>query len=466
MKNLLHSIANGLNVLVLGYGREGRSTLKLLLETCPGSNITVADANSGIAEMNPELNSDGINLKCGTNYLGNLSEYDLVIKSPGISLHNAGVPFNPEKISSQTDLFLRAYAAQTTGITGTKGKSTTSSLIYHILKSYTDNCLLAGNIGLPLFELIPHINEETLIVVELSSHQLEYITMAPHISILLNLFQEHLDHYASFNEYQLAKLQIGLKQQPNDAFIYTAADENIEALLQTQTLKSRMLPIHKSDFEGNGIGPSGKNIVLRLAGNEKNLIPAHPETILTGSHNLLNIMAAAAAAKLMNIHSQYIEKGIASFVPLEHRIEFAGTFNNRTYVNDSISTIPEATIAALSTLENVETIILGGFDRGINYTILIDYLKERKDLNIVFTGPAGKRMMELLLDTESICGKILLAGSFDEAVESAVNLTPEGGTCLLSPAASSYDSFKNFEERGRRFKDLVKNKPLNKYLGA
>lgn len=456
MKSLLKSITNGKNVLVLGYGREGKSTLRLLREVCPELNITVSDASKRIAELNPELNAAGIEVVCGAGYLDNLNKYDLIIKTPGISLYNAGIPFDPEKISSQTDLFLRAYAPQTAGITGTKGKSTTSSLLYHIIHTYTDNCLLAGNIGLPLFELIPHINPKTRIVCELSSHQLEYITRGPHISILLNLFQEHLDHYASFNDYQMSKLQIGMKQKQHDFFIYTSEDENIVKRLKDHRPASRLIPLQHSSFTENGIGLSGENIVLRIGENERILLPDHPETQLPGVHNLLNIMAAAAAASLMNIPAQAIAVGVADFVPLEHRIEFAGTFNNRKYYNDSISTIPEATMAALLTLENVSTLILGGFDRGIDYSVLIDFIKDKENLNLVFTGPAGKRMMEMLTVSGTVSGSKALAGSFDEAVEMAVGLTPEGGICLLSPAASSYDSFKNFEERGRRFKELVK----------
>jgi len=456
MKSLLKSITSGKKVLILGYGREGSSTLRLLHKTCPELNITVADANSRIAESNPELIDERVTIICGPGYLDGLDNFDLVIKSPGISFHKAGVAFNPEKISSQTDLFLRAYASQTVGITGTKGKSTTSSLLYHIIKTYTSDCLLAGNIGLPLFELVPHITPQTRIVCELSSHQLEFIHRAPHIAILLNLFQEHLDHYASFRDYQLSKLQIGYKQQVNDLFIFTAGDENIIKRLQQQRPESILLPLQPAVFEGNGIGISGDNLVLRIGEHERIVLPALPESRLPGVHNLLNIMAASAAASLMKIPAQAIAEGVAGFVPLEHRIEFAGTFNNKSFYNDSISTIPEATLAALLTLKNVDTLILGGFDRGIDYAIIVDYLIENKGLNVVFTGPAGKRIKDLLPASVPGSGTKIFAGNFDKAVETAVEITPEGGICLLSPAASSYDSFKNFEERGRRFKELVK----------
>jgi UDP-N-acetylmuramoyl-L-alanine---L-glutamate ligase len=456
MKSLLKFVTNGKKVMLLGFGREGKSSLKLLRETCPGLELTVADADPAIAEKNPVLFEEGIALECGEGYLDNLNKFDLIIKSPGISLKEIKTGFDTSNISSQTDLFLKAYSAQVVGVTGTKGKSTTSSLIYHIIKSYTSNTLLAGNIGIPLFDLVPDINPETRIVCELSSHQLQYISKGPHIGILLNLYQEHLDHYTSFYDYQLAKFQVGLKQSVNDYFIWSADDENSRQMIMQNPLISRSLPVYAHDFEGNGIGVSGENIVLRISNNERFLLPGKPDTKLMGVHNLINISVAAAAAALMKIPSPAITEGINSFKPLEHRIEYVGTFRNKKFFNDSISTIPEATIAALKTLEKVDTLILGGFDRGIDYKILVEYLIKSKDRKLIFTGPAGKRIMDEITDKAGFKYNPVFIKDFRSAVSMAINVTPEGGTCLLSPAASSYDSFNNFEERGRCFKDLVK----------
>ena len=456
MKSLLKSVTNGKKVLLLGYGREGRSSLKLIRETCPGLEITIADIDADIAEKNPELNADGIKLVCGPGYLNYIDAYDLIIKSPGISLKDHETKVDVRKISSQTDFFLKAYSGQIVGITGTKGKSTTSSLIYHIIKQYTNNTLLAGNIGIPLFDLIPDINPETRIVCELSSHQLEYIWKGPHIAVLLNLFQEHLDHYSSFYDYQMAKLQIGLKQSEGDFFIWNADDQNIQQLSRQQMLISKNLPVYQGEFEGNGIGVSGANIVLRNMANERILIPIGQESRLKGAHNLINISVAAAAAALMNIPATAISQGISTFTPLEHRIEFVGTYNNRKFYNDSISTIPEATIAAVNTLERVDTIILGGFDRGIDYSMLIEFFSQFEDKKLIFTGPAGKRILNEFLEKTGNSENLYFTEDFSQAVNLAVSLTPESGTCLLSPAASSYDSFKNFEERGKYFKSLVK----------
>jgi len=166
-------------------------------------------------------------------------------------------------------------------------------------------------------------------------------------------------------------------------------------------------------------------------------------------------MAAAAAASLSGIPAEAIEAGVAGFQPLEHRLEFVGIFNGRSYYNDSISTIPEAAMAAVRTLKNVHTLILGGFDRGIDYRGLIEYLGSSPVKQLVLTGPAGERMLSLAKSAKPFWPAFEYQSGFDRAVGRAMELTPEGGTCLLSPAASSYDSFSNFEERGRRFRMLV-----------
>lgn len=460
MRSLIKSVTSGKSVLILGYGREGRSTLRFLKQYCPGLPVTVADADESISRKYDELNGENITLLTGPAYLGQLSRFGLVIKSPGVPLSKSGVPYNPANISSQTDLFIRAYAPQMAGITGTKGKSTTSTLLHHIIRTYTSDALLAGNIGIPLFDLIEQITPSTRIVAELSSHQLEFLTRAPHIGILLNLYQEHLDHYTSFKHYQLAKFQIALKQQQQDAFFYDAGDVNIQQLLDGFFTAGRKFPVSTATFEGNGAGISGNHIVLRSNSAERILLPVDHGCMLAGEHNLRNIIFAASAAGMMGIPAEAIAEGVRTYAPLEHRIEFTGIYGGKRFYNDSISTIPEATIAAISTLRQVDTLILGGFDRGIDYLQLMEHLCNSQIKTIVFTGPAGKRMMELIKSGKNC--KVIPAFElkFDNAVKKAIAVTPPGGICLLSPAASSYDQFSNFEERGKRFKELVKTKQL------
>jgi len=458
MKSLIKSVTNGRSVMILGYGREGQSTLRLLDQCCPNLPLTIADADPLLVQKHPELNNDRLTVITGPGYLDQLNHFDLVIKSPGISLFKSGAAFDPDRISSQTDLFLRAYASQVAGITGTKGKSTTSSLLHHIIRTYTSDTLLAGNIGVPLFDLVDKITPATRIICELSSHQLEYITRAPAISILLNLFQEHLDHYASFRHYQLAKFQIALKQRFNDAFIYDGSDDNILKLLEELRLPGSKFPVYTGEFPGDGAGISGNHLVLRNKGAERILLSTEHGCKLAGTHNLRNIISAASAAGMMNIPSAAIAEGVATFTPLEHRIEYAGNFSGKVFYNDSISTIPEAVMAAVATLNNVDTLILGGYDRGIDYTGLAEFICKSRIKNIILTGPAGERISGLLRQFKNCSPSTFFISEFELAVEKAVAVTPAGGVCLLSPAASSYDRFKNFEERGRFFKELVSRK--------
>ena len=456
MKDFLRKYLKGKKIAILGYGREGKSTFGLLRQYFPDLPLVVADKNENLLSENPELRSVGTTVFTGKEYTRNLNDFDIVIKSPGISVFHSGLMDIQSRITSQTDLFLQAFARQTIGVTGTKGKSTTASLLHHIISGYSSNTILAGNIGIPLFDRISQLDSGTRVICEFSSHQLEFISKAPAISILLNLYQEHLDHYASFYDYQLAKFQIALKQQAGNHFLYNPDDANMQALLREFVVPGVKVPVHTVVFEGDGAGrSSGGEFVFRKDGHESFLLPQSPETLLLGAHNMRNILSAATAAWISGIPVEAIAEGIATFKPLKHRLEFLGIHKGKLYYNDSISTIPETCLAAIDTLGAVDTLILGGFDRDIDYEPFILQLCSAKVNHLVFTGPAGERMMKLLQMTQCNRPTFEMGKSFDDAVNRAVSATPFSGICLLSPAASSYDSFKNFEERGERFQELV-----------
>ena len=456
MKDFLRKYLKNKKIIILGYGREGKSTFGLFREYFPELPLAIADQNEDLLSENPEIQGGGIEIFAGKGYLNKLVDFDVVIKSPGISVFHSGLTDIQSKITSQTDLFLQAFARQTIGVTGTKGKSTTASLLNHIISGYSSNTIFAGNIGIPLFDRVSQLDAGTHVVCEFSSHQLEFISKAPAISILLNLYQEHLDHYASFHDYQLAKFQIALKQQAGNSFLYNPEDANIQALLSEYLIPGEKVPVNTVSFKGDGSGRSSEGqIVFRKDGQEHFLLPESPETRLMGAHNLRNIISAATAALISGIPAEAIAEGVATFKPLKHRLEFIGTHDGKLFYNDSISTIPEACLAAIETLGEVDTLILGGFDRDIDYEPFILQLCSGKVNHIVFTGPAGERMMRLLQMTRCVRPAFEMGKSFDEAVHRAVLATPVDGVCLLSPAASSYDSFKNFEERGNRFEELV-----------
>jgi UDP-N-acetylmuramoylalanine--D-glutamate ligase len=314
--------------------------------------------------------------------------------------------------------------------------------------------LIAGNIGIPFFDILEDITPNTKIVLELSSHQLEFVRKSPHISVLLNLFEEHLDHYNNLFDYQQAKLNIVHYQSEKDYFIYNTNDVSTVNLLKTNTIISHLVGF--SLFADPLAMFYTKNYCFYKinGGKEEKKCEITPNFPLKGEHNLLNTTAVIATLScIKNIDTSQIRDAIYSFKGLPHRLEFIGEFDGILFYNDSISTIPQASIAAVLALGNVNTLIVGGFDRGIDYQPLIDFLKNSEIENIIFTGKAGKRM--LLLSNSLKNKQLFFQDSYFEIVSLAKKHTKKGSICLLSPAAASYDQFHNFEHRGNIFRELV-----------
>lgn len=452
LSTIVNQLANK-NILLLGFGREGRSSYNFIRKHLPQAHIGIADQNTQIpSQLQPD---EHLSFHLGDHYLDAIPLYDIVLKSPGISLKHLLSSIDLNKISSQTDLFLQAFHAQCIGVTGTKGKSTTSSLIYHLLHPCNDNVVFGGNIGLPLFELTDKIDPHTRIVLELSSHQLEFIHRGPHIGLLLNLYEEHLDHYNSYEDYQKAKYNIALKQGKDDFFIYCLHDARIQERIAGQAFTSQGRPFaHGYDHRAVSYYDHGQ-FYLQLPQGTQAIAAVDDNFPLKGEHNYTNVAAALAAISCIpDICMEHITPALQSFTPLSHRLEPAGTYHGIIFYNDSISTIPQAAIAAVEALKNVDTIILGGMDRGIDYSPLAEYMAQAQVRNFIFTGMAGKRMMELF--EQKHIPNLHFCSSYDEIVPLAISITRKGSICLLSPAASSYDSFKNFEHRGNYFKELIK----------
>jgi UDP-N-acetylmuramoylalanine--D-glutamate ligase len=393
----------------------------------------------------------------GDSYLNEIGNYDLIIKSPGIPSSLLKGKVSDDKITSQTDIFLTLFRDRVIGITGTKGKSTTSSLIYHILSHRSDNVLLAGNIGVPVFELVDKIDDETMIVFELSSHQLENVTVSPRISVLLNLFEEHLDHYNGLKEYHYAKLNIMKFQKESDIFVFNADDAFTGRYLQDEKVAGKQFPYSVEKVLKKGVFVR-KGKVIFSNGESLSEFDFSGRQGLPGQHNLQNIMASVAVAKVFGVDDEIIQQSVTDFKGLPHRLEYIGEFKGIHFYNDSIATIPEATIEAVKTLKNVDTLILGGKDRGIDYEILIDFIIESELKNVIFMGDAGKRIYEGIKEKgRTIRPELFLIDDFAEIVEIVRKYTSQGTICLLSPAASSYDMFGSFVERGEAFKKIAEN---------
>ena len=417
----------GRNVLILGFGREGRSTLKLLKRF--DCNITIADRNDvSCAETN------GIEVIHGEDYLSCLPRFDIIMKAPGIALFDSVSPDVKDRVTGQTDLLLRFCPNKIVGITGTKGKSTTSSLIFHILSHCGKDTVLIGNIGVPPLDCISDLTDNTIIVCEMSCHQLEYVQASPDTAIYLNLFEEHLDHYTGFDAYRLAKENIYKFQTDGDTLIINKrlVPEGCSADIITASL----------DDDADICVKDGKPVI--------NGRTYSVTTKLLGTHNLYNIGIAMCAAKLCGCEDDAIVKAIPSFDGLKHRLENVGCINGVTYINDSISTCPSTAIAAVRAFSAVDTIIIGGMDRGIDYTELVDFLNGSDITNVILLPDSGHKI-EPRLDHGKL--NVYAARDLADAVAFAKKVTHT--LCLLSPAAASYGFYKNFEERGDHFRELV-----------
>ena len=416
----------GKKILIAGFGREGQSTLRFLQKFLPNAEIGIADKNESAFKS---IDKQSYTIYCGDDYLKNASDYDIVIKTPGISVKD--IDIDKDLISSQTDLFLEAFHSQVIGVTGTKGKSTTSSLIYHLLKESGRDVILAGNIGIPVFDCVQNINRRTIIVYELSAHQLQFINKSPHVGILLNVFEEHLDHFGTFEKYKEAKINVLRYMGDNDVAIV-----NNRLCFESLILDKKYVDFENYNFEDYNI--------------KWDYIP------ILGEHNKMNVKAALCACYAFGLTIDELIPHLYTFKPLEHRQEYVGTFNGVKFYNDSISTIPQATIAALNTIKNVNFLLLGGFDRGIDYEPLAEFLKYNVLSYILITGDAG-RSIKKQLQNVGYEGEVLEYEDMQSAFILINKYSKEGDVCLLSPAAASYDRYKNFEERGKVFKEFANN---------
>lgn len=457
------SLATNLNqefsnkkVLIWGFGKEGKSSYLFIRHNNPEQHIYITDAKPELLKEYFNNNGDQKVTIVDIEHTGHrFSDYDLILKSPGISTKRMDT--DGLNISCQADLFIKHFKLQTIGITGSKGKSTTASLTHHLLKSSNFHCLLGGNIGIPPFELIDQIEQDTLVVLELSAHQLQYCKHSPRIAILLNLFEEHLDHFGSYEKYAIAKMNIANFQNPGDLFF---CNQDID---YTKYIPEGIFPMGhciKSGLDkqaGTSLFMEVARLKLTFGPIEYKLCGFTDYVTLPGKHNLYNSMIATAASLVCGADPINIRKGFYSYETLDHRLQFAGIFNGVKCYNDSIATIPEATMQALETLEKVDILLLGGFDRGINYDHLIEYLANKHTPRVIICmRDAGKRIhnkLNKLLAEEVICKNV---SSLPEAIEVVKEHKQTEDVCLLSPAAASYGEFKDFEERGKSFIELMK----------
>ena len=415
---------DGKKILIWGYGREGKSTEAFLKAHCNPAKLDVFEGKR--EEFDEE-------------------DYDLIFKSPGIVMLE-----DNDRSTSQTEVFLECFRDQTIGITGTKGKSTTSAMMARVLADCTGrNVILLGNIGLPCLDRYDVIDSDSIVVFEMSCHQLLNTKVSPHISIFLNLYEEHLDYYGTMEAYFGAKRNIALHQIKGDRFfvgdnvpwIETRADVTV---IETGTAIETGKEAGKGADSDRLRDSYGKHLKAEKVGKYDLRIP--------GEHNYINAeFVYRVAHEIYGADDADIRKSMAQFEGLPHRLQYIGEKDGIRFYDDSISTIPHAAIAALTALPDTDSIIIGGMDRGIDYGELIEYRKTHPGVKYIFAYETGKRIYDEVRDYPGCC----YTEDLEAAVELAKKITAPGKICLLSPAAASYGYFKNFEHRGEVFREYA-----------
>lgn len=422
-------------IAVIGSGVEGLSSEKFLKEK--GAMVALFDKTQG------------------DDYLKDLGKYDLIVRSPGIK------PQLLEKyknVTSQTKLFFDLAPCKIIGVTGTKGKGTTSTLIHKMLEKQGFDAYLGGNIGMPPFDFLDKLNAQSIVVLELSSFQLIDLDKSPHISVMLMTTSEHLDYHKDLEEYVDAKRNI-LKFQTSEDYAILNRDyiASNESDIHTNA-KVFYVSTERNGYEGCSIKDNA--VFLKLNGKEDEIIDAS-EILLPGIHNLENVSAAVLAATLSGVSKENIVAVLKTFKGLEHRLELVGTINGVKYYDDSFSTTPETAIAAINAFKNPEILILGGSSKNSNFEELSRVISNSKNVKaIIGIGVEWERIKEHITNLGSVIFLIEGATNMEQIVKAASKIALSEDVVLLSPACASFDMFKNYKDRGEQFKNEVKKVKL------
>jgi len=441
----------GKKVLVVGLARTGIATALFCAER--GARVTATDsrAESEIPETAQKLRSAGARLELGAHHAETFAQQDLIVPSPGVpptmpalaAARAIGVP-----VWSEIELAWRFLRGRMICITGSNGKTTTTSLIGHILETAGLPVQVAGNIGTPLISRVDISSDASFTVVEASSFQLEFIsTFRPNIAVLLNITPDHLDRHGSIEAYSAAKARMFENQGLEDFAVINADDSVAPRYAPTGP---RVFWFSREKKVVSGCYVRGDEIVFRCDGEETVLLNCKVIG-LRGSHNMENVLAAASAARLAGVEPSAISEGVRTFAGVEHRIEYVATIGGVEYFNDSKATNVDATLKALDAFPANVLVILGGKDKGSDYKILRQTLRSRARLALLIGSAADKIEADLAgaIPVERV-------ETLERAVESASRRAKPGDTVLLAPACASFDQFENYEHRGRVFKQLVR----------
>lgn len=450
---------SGKSVAVIGMGVSNTPLIRMLLRA--NVKVTVCDKSprERVTEQAAELESLGAKLMLGPDYLSKIHKFDLIFRTPGLS------PNTPEllnavdkgcELTSEMELFFELCPCKIIGVTGSDGKTTTTTLISEFLKEAGYNVYVGGNIGKPLLPDVSGMTSDDMVVVELSSFQLMSMTRSPSVAVFTNLSPNHLDYHHTMEEYTAAKLNIFTHQQKGDRAIFNY-DNDITRSLSKQAPAESMLFSRKQKLEEKGVYLRDNTIWITNDMGSREVL-AVDDIQIPGVHNIENYMAAIAAVDGL-VPDKCVRAVAKRFTGVEHRIELVRELDGVRYYNDSIGTSPTRTMACLDSFDQKLILIAGGYDKGVPFTQLgIEMVKKVKVLVLLgATAPAIRQAVLDAPDFEASGLKLIETNDLSSAVHEAQAAATEGDVVVLSPACAAFDQFKNFMERGRVFKDLVNN---------
>ena len=438
-------------VLVVGLGKSGVASALFLAKR--GARVAVSDAKSQdqLREGIPVLLDNGITVETGQHGERTFRDQDLIVVSPGVPFdvpqlvhaRERGIP-----VIGEVELAARFLKGHIIAITGSNGKTTTTSLVGEIIRAAGRTALVGGNIGTPAITFVDRATDDSWVVLEISSFQLETIeTFHPHIAVVLNVTPDHLDRHHTFENYAAAKARVFENQSAGDFAVLNADSDSCGAMAARAKAAVRWFSRLKQVDAGACV--RSDQIVWRDKGAAERAIMPIGEIRLKGAHNLENVLAAVCVGMLAGIEPEQIRRAVASFKAVEHRLEYVATVAGVDYYNDSKATNVDATIKALESFSGRIHLILGGKDKGSDYSVLNQLLSER--VKRVYTiGAAAAKIESQVQGTEIVSG-----GTLDSAVRRASEAAIEGDIVLLAPACASFDQFDSYEHRGRVFKELV-----------
>ncbi|MEA1909911.1 MAG: UDP-N-acetylmuramoyl-L-alanine--D-glutamate ligase [Patescibacteria group bacterium] len=446
-------------IAVLGLGREGLALLKFLktLKIKP-----VGLSNQDMPKKSSEYKKLALfasELFLGREYLKNLSNFDLVFRSPGVPLDLPEIRKAKRKgvrFSSLTQLFFDTCPARIIGVTGTKGKSTTASLIFHLLKANypKGKVYFGGNIGIPPLQYLPKLTKNDLVVLELSSFQLEDLEKSPHIAVVLPISPEHLDRHKTMAKYTRAKMNL-IKHQGRSDFM--VVEDSTLARKISRLSKGKLVTYSQNKILPKGLYVNEGQIIYReLKSGHRHEVIKVSDLPVAGKHNINNVLAASLIALIIGVKPQNLKNQIKRFKSLEHRLEPAYKKDDVQFINDSMGTTPIATMAALDAISDPVSLILGGADKQTEFSGLAKYMKKQNNiLGVTLIGATAPKIKKALREAK-VTFEILEADNFKMAINKAYKLAKPNGVVLLSPACASFGWFKSAYDRGDQFKVLVK----------